>query len=396
LSGNPLIHLALTDDWEVRGNGTGDPRVIEFEPMRQLTAIYERYGVRGSFNVELMQQLAFRRHQGAHPELRAFADEWDACVLDAFRRGHDVQPHLHPQWRDAQYKGGGKWRLLSAWSIVTYSGKEIRRMLSEAVDYLENLLRQIDPGYRCQTYRAGSWCCAPSDDLFPALAELDFVLDMSIVAGVSYDTPNIKLDNRYVEEPFLPYFPMMHDARHMSAHAEPMVCVPTHTFHGARWGMFLRDVKNVREKALRRLVKPETASAERGATSNEWTDRRIVQASRAEKLKKIALRYVDPKLHISDLSCLNFAMMKAMLRDIRSRAQASGFPVVPIILVNHPKDILHFETMDRFVRLVARSKDIRTVTLSEMAASIRAGEYRIRTSAGWESLPVLEGSLHAV
>src|ERR1700761_2547234 len=124
----PLIHLAFVDDWEVRGNGSGDPRVLQFAPMRRLTAAYEKFGIRGSFNAEVMQQLTFRKFQGRFPELKAFADEWEQVVTDSFRQGHDVQLHLHPQWVDANYDSRGNWNLGGDWSIVNYSSSHIRAL----------------------------------------------------------------------------------------------------------------------------------------------------------------------------------------------------------------------------------------------------------------------------
>ena len=44
----PVIYLAFVEDWEVRGNGTADPRVLRFEPMRKLVKIFNDYGIRGS------------------------------------------------------------------------------------------------------------------------------------------------------------------------------------------------------------------------------------------------------------------------------------------------------------------------------------------------------------
>jgi hypothetical protein len=38
------IHLALVDDWELSGNGSGDIRQLQFEPLRRLVAIYNRLG----------------------------------------------------------------------------------------------------------------------------------------------------------------------------------------------------------------------------------------------------------------------------------------------------------------------------------------------------------------
>ena len=115
----PTIHLALVDDWELSGNGSGDVRELQFEPMRKLVDIYQTCGIHGSFNVEVMQQLSFRQNEATHPELKTLADEWDENVRETFRRGHDVQLHLHPQWLNATY-AGGKWKLTGDWSILNF------------------------------------------------------------------------------------------------------------------------------------------------------------------------------------------------------------------------------------------------------------------------------------
>ena len=77
-----MIHLAFVDDWEVRGNGTGDPRVLQFEPMRKLVKIFNKQGIRGSFNAEVMQQLTYRSQQERFPELKVIADAPDDPTLN--------------------------------------------------------------------------------------------------------------------------------------------------------------------------------------------------------------------------------------------------------------------------------------------------------------------------
>ena len=81
------IYLALTDDWELRGNGSGDASQLQFAPLKQLLRIYGQYGVRSTFNVEVMQQLTFRKVQDQYPELKSLADEWDDHVREAFKEG---------------------------------------------------------------------------------------------------------------------------------------------------------------------------------------------------------------------------------------------------------------------------------------------------------------------
>jgi hypothetical protein len=90
------VQLVLTDDWELRGNGSGNMRRIQFDSMRALLDIYERHGLKASFNAEVMQQLYHLKFGADNPTLLGLAREWEACVGEAVARGHDVQLHVHP------------------------------------------------------------------------------------------------------------------------------------------------------------------------------------------------------------------------------------------------------------------------------------------------------------
>jgi hypothetical protein len=372
-----MIHLAFVDDWEVRGNGTGDPRVLQFEPMRKLVKIFNKYGIRGSFNAEVMQQLAYRRLQERFPELKVIADEWEQVVMESFRQGHDIQLHLHPQWYDASYQGPGNWNLGGDWSILNYPAQQIRAMLLSGKQYLESLLRQIDPTYACVSFRAGSWCAAPSDSLLPTLSELGFVFDMSIVAGVRYDTPQVKLDYTPCQEPFLPYYPDMRDARRISPSVQPILCIPTNTFPGPRLALWRAAL----HKTIRKLKKRNTAAitvASRGRSGNEWTNKG--ESGAVGVARKLLKRYVLGRTEIADLAQMNYPMMCRMMEHIRRRAARSGLSRLPVILENHTKDIYDFSDIQRFVADVASSQDIKTVTLTEIANGLRDDTFKVRTA----------------
>lgn len=379
----PVIHLAFVDDWEVRGNGTGDPRVLQFEPMRKLVKIFNEHGVRGSFNAEVMQQLAYRSQQERFPELKVIADEWEQVVTESFRQGHDIQLHLHPQWLGASYQGQGNWKLGGDWSILNYPRQQIREMLLTGKQYLESLLRKIDPGYACVSFRAGSWCAAPSDSLMPILSELGFVFDMSIVAGIRNDTPQVELDYTRCEEPFVPYYPDMKDARRVSRSVEPIVCIPTNSFSGARFALLRRDFGKacsaLRRKA-RNLRNRNTGAPplSRGHSGDEWTNKG--ESGAVGLLRRVIKRYVLGQVHIADVSHLNYAMMRQMMAHIRKQAARSGLPSVPVILENHTKDIHDFSDIERFVADVAHSPDVKTVTLTEIAHGLRSGYFKARAA----------------
>ena len=70
----PTIYLALTHDWELRGDGSGDIEQIQFAPLRRLLEIYAKWNVRTTILPDVMQQLAFRRNENDHPDLRPFAN----------------------------------------------------------------------------------------------------------------------------------------------------------------------------------------------------------------------------------------------------------------------------------------------------------------------------------
>jgi len=373
----PVIYLAFVDDWEVRGNGTGDPRVLQFEPMRKLVNIFNAHGIRGSFNVEVMQQLAYRSLQERFPELKVIADEWEQVVLESFRQGHDIQLHLHPQWRDATYEGHGNWKLSGDWSILNYPKHEIKAMVASGKQYLENLLRKVNPAYACVSFRAGAWCAAPSDSLLPVLSELGFLFDISIVAGIKCDTPQIKLDYTRCEESFAPYYPDMRDARRVSRSVEPIVCIPTNTFPGPGLALaFMKLRQRIQKLAKRNTVTTKPSS--RGRSGDEWSNKG--DSGALGTIRGLLKRYLIGQSEISDLAQLNYAMMRRMMANIRRQAARSGLARVPVILENHTKDIHDFSDIERFVAAVVRSQDVKAATLTAIADGLRNSTFKARTA----------------
>ncbi|HEX8775842.1 MAG TPA: hypothetical protein VF735_19875 [Pyrinomonadaceae bacterium] len=377
----PTIFLAFVDDWELSGNGSGDPEELQFRPMRELVKIYNAHGIRGSFNAEMMQQLTFRKFQHQYPELKTLADLWDFHVLETFKQGHDVQLHIHPQWSGALYENGA-WRLTADWNILNHDAQSAREMIRAGKEYLENLLRPVEPGYACVSFRSGAWCIAPSKHMLGLLAELGIVFDMSIVGGVRYDTKNIKLDYTNCEEDFLPYYPDMEDARRLSSHPEKIICVPTNHFYGSRRQVFKHHVGLAWQKA-KGHIRPAPArggSRSREAYGHEWAQ--TAHASRWTRIyEKGVVPYLKGKHLISDIAQLDYALLGEMLQSIRRRASQSGLSEVPVILENHTKDLHDFSHIERFIDDVSHADDIRCLTLTELARELERGRFHVRTSA---------------
>lgn len=379
----PIIHLALTDDWELRGNGSGDPGQIQFRPMRELLGLYRRYGVRATFNAEVMQQLTFRKYERQFPELKALADRWDEHVRAAVAAGHDVQLHVHPQWSEARYDGG-RWHLGGDWSILNYSPAEARAMLVEGKEYLENLLRPVAPGYAVVSFRAGALAIAPSPFMLATLAELGIVFDTSIAAGMRVNTRHLQLDYTNCEEDFLPFYPHTEDARRVSDKMESIACVPIFQFRSSGRRAFVQLLSKVQARARRKL-RPRAAatSGNTDAGDNEsYAQQEWAEVTTAPLLSRLYEKAVKPCLQgrhmVSDLGALDAASLREMLARIRQRARESGLAEVPVVLTNHSKYISDFTAIDGFLAEASGADDIRFLTLSELAARLRAGEFPIR------------------
>jgi len=373
----PTIHLAFVDDWELRGDGSGNVEKLQVEPMRRLVDIFDKYGIRGSFNVEVMQQMAFRTVEDHHPELKRYADLWEEAVTETYSKGHDIQLHIHPQWKDAKYLDG-KWELASDWSILNYSPADAAKMLNAGRELLEKLLRPVDPAYKCVSFRSGSWCIAPSSFILDLLVDMGIVFDMSIVAGVEYRTNRITLDYTKCDEPFLPYYPVMTDARRMSDKREPIVCVPTNHFYRTRRHLAKHHIKQAVQRARKGFGSGAPSLPTSGGDSyySEWAD--VGHSSSVRKLyDKLVIPYAKGKHFISDIAQLDYQLMTEMLAAIRRRARATGQREVPIVLENHTKDITDFHDIERFVADVAVADDIKCVTLTEVAGGIKEGNFKI-------------------
>jgi hypothetical protein len=385
------IDLVLTDDWELRADGSGHMPSLQFDPMNKLMEIYERHGLRGSFTVEVLQQLHHLEEGSKDPALHDLARRWEDRVREAYRRGHDIQMHLHPQW-DGAVRDGGRWTLRAPWSIAQHPPERLRSMVKDARDYLETLLRPVDANYRCVAFRGGSWAIAPGEHVLPALIENGILLDVSLVGGLHYDNDRLNLDYRHLDEEFLPFYPDLRDARRMAAGPQPIVCLPTHSFDYGMAGK-LRHLVWRRASSIPgagRLVggdavwqAPDSLPVDgRGPEPDlAWDPPPPQPPPGATRWQRAMTYYRATQRKLSNLSALSYPMMREMVRDIRKRADASGWPAVPVVLENHTRQVGRFDPIERFAAYLIRQMDVRIVPLGRVAHDLAAGFYPIRARA---------------
>jgi hypothetical protein len=149
--------------------------------------------------------------------------------------------------------------------------------------------------------------------------------------------------------------------------------VPLNHFYGSRRAVTKQTLALARERLERRGFQSNAAPAGRPRLD---TDRSGI----ARVYEKLIEPAIKRKYFVSDTGRLNYPLMSEMLLHIRQQAKVSGLAKVPVVLTNHPKDIRHWEGLERFVGELAKADDIELVTLTEVADKLRSGEFQIRMS----------------
>ncbi|HEX2533655.1 MAG TPA: hypothetical protein VHK69_07965, partial [Chitinophagaceae bacterium] len=215
--------VLIEDDWEILGNGLGNVAHHQYLPSLFFMKLAKRLDIRMTFMVEVVQQLVFRAHQDKDYNLVLQQRLWDDTVLLMKQYGFDVQLHLHPQWHNALLKDD-LFYLGKSWNIGQYDREIQDRIITESVNYLEELIRPVDPSYKVIAFKGGSWGLQPSGNLLQALSANGIRIVMGVRKGMHI--PQNAVDYRTLEEQTLPYYPNFSDLNKVSDKEEDIVVIP--------------------------------------------------------------------------------------------------------------------------------------------------------------------------
>jgi hypothetical protein len=196
----PMMNVIFTLDYEIHGNGEGDPATLMVEPTTRLMEQFDRYGAKLTIMADVAEILKFKEYREQTGRDDYHYEAIAGQLRESIRRGHDVQLHLHSSYFNAQYKSG-RWE--QDWSEYNFAVLPFERS-SELVrigkQYLENLLKPGDPAYECIVFRAANWAVSPSRNVVRALLENDIQIETSVFKHgrregiVSFDYTNAHSD----------------------------------------------------------------------------------------------------------------------------------------------------------------------------------------------------------
>ena len=191
------MDLALTLDYELFGDGSGDLFTDVINPTNEILETCSSYNAKITIFFEVVEYWRINEewNKGNH---MGYLDNpivaMENQMRGALRAGHDIQLHVHPQWINAQYNRG--WIVDDNWCMkdIPLSSTEsfdmnLISVLHKGKETLEQLLKPELETYCCNIFRAGGFNILPSKNIISALKELGFKVDSSVFYG-GYDRNN--------------------------------------------------------------------------------------------------------------------------------------------------------------------------------------------------------------
>ena len=175
-----MLKAIFTLDYEIHGNGTGSPYTLMVEPTNRLLRQFDTYGAKLTIMADIGEILKFKQlaeEKGSDDyNFEAIARQ----LCDAIRRGHDVQLHIHSSYFNAYHENGHWVQDWSEYDFARLSWDRMNEMVRQGKEFLETLLRPVDPNYHCKIFRAANWSVCPSQDVISVLSSNGIKVDTSV------------------------------------------------------------------------------------------------------------------------------------------------------------------------------------------------------------------------
>jgi hypothetical protein len=175
-----VLQIILTLDYEIHGNGDGCPQDLMVEPTYKLLRLCDQYGAKLTIMADVAEILKFKEYKDINGRDDYCYDAIVAQLRHAIKTGHDVQLHIHSSYFNAKHDNGN-W--IQDWLEYNFADLPYERMdwmVKTCKEFLETLLKPVDPMYRCIGFRAANWSVSPSQNVVRALVNNDITIDSSV------------------------------------------------------------------------------------------------------------------------------------------------------------------------------------------------------------------------
>ncbi len=351
------MQVLLTLDYELHGNGTGDPYDVMVEPTDRMLADFDEFGAVLTIMPDVPALLKFREYAESTGTDRFSYEKICEQLRRALGTGHDVQLHMHSsrfnaRWEDERWVGD-----LAEDNIAVLELERISEMLRIGKEYLEELLTPVDAGYRCTAFRAPAWTMQPSKNMLIALADNGFEIDTSVFKYGKMNT-NIQFDYSGAESEVVPW-PASESNVCLRDPDGKILEIPIYCERRPIW-TFLTRCRLQRVMMARRSAKVAKAAATTNSAQPGTTVQSQPRASLAQRAAKAVSMVTQLHPWKLDFNQCSGHQIVAALKRIR-RTYSDLDVEIPVVLIGHSKLYTHenSKSLRPFLEFVSKEPEIR-------------------------------------
>ena len=363
------FNILIEDDWELMGNGLGNVAQLQYLPSMFFMKLAQRLGIRLTFMVDVVQQLVYKNHIDTDYNLKLQKNLWDDTVLLMKSYGFDVQLHLHPQWMSATLKDDFFY-LGNNWNFGMYSQAEQETLIRDSINYLENLITPVDPGYKVIAYKGGSWGLQPSGDLLRNMEKYGIKIVTGVRKGMYL--PGNGVDYRNLEESIMPYYPDYNDLCKISAEKREIFVIPLQTVTPG-----IKGLSYLAADMLKRKISKKDSLHH---YYNYNIPAKIKELSPIAEESKPKFPFISYKTHLK-IGNQPFHYLKTSFDQVIKQLSQTPYERIPILIECHTKQYnTYYSDIERFLSYVIEEYGniVEFSTLSDFLKEINATDKMVK------------------
>lgn len=339
-------NLLYTLDYEIHGNGDGNPMDLMVEPTYRLMNLLERYGQKLTIMADVAEILRFKRYHAETGHDDYHVAEIEEQLRDAIRRGHEVQLHIHSSYFRAVHNGHSFDQCIEEYNMAALPIERIDEMVSECVTYLESLLRPVKKDYKVWLFRAANWSMMPTENLYKMLVKHSITHDTSVFKG-GVQGGNVCYDYREAYDNLFAYPASAKNINEKDESGE-LIELPIYTEMRPFWDFIsiVRIFRMIRAKFHKHKKNQESIAVSRELKANADKN-----SNRKLSIKSF-FRLSPLKM---DFNQVNARGLKRMMRNVMRRS--ADMAHVDVILIGHSKTFVPYneKALEPFLKWVSEN-----------------------------------------
>lgn len=337
-------NLIWTLDYEIHGNGDGNPNELMIEPTGRLMNLLEKYHQRLTIMADVAEILCFKRYLADTGHDDYHVAEIEEQLRDAIRRGHEVQLHIHSSYFRAVHNGHSFDQCIEEYNMAALPIERIDEMVLDCVTYLENLLRPVKMDYKVWLFRAANWSMMPTENLYRVLVKHGITHDTSVFKG-GVQGGNVCYDYREAYDNLFAYPASAKNINEKDDSGE-LIELPIYTEMRPFWDFIsvVRIFRMLRAKFHKHKRSMVKTSESANADKNDNRKLSIKSFFRLSPLKM-------------DFNQVNARGLKRMMRNVIRRSADKAH--VDVVLIGHAKTFVPYneKTLEPFLKWVNKYVD---------------------------------------